>query len=126
MKSGFNQERFSKTQEGRRKVHEEQGIELFRLQEDWGALVKRFREIFAENLLDLATDPDAPLLDYLIGKAEKVQRGEKIESETNSDQTLVRLAQDGRLSHEQIDRLREEFFTNPRKRLADEDKNETE
>ena len=108
---GENRERFEKTRKEREQKNQERALELFRLKKDGGdAFMRRLREIFSEELLDLATDPDTPALSYLAHTVEKIGRGEKIEYDVVSYETLIRLGQDARLSLKEIDATKEEFF----------------
>lgn len=126
-RNSFDPERFQKTQDARTQEHRKQGGELFlvKTKEGWGPFLRRFREVFVENLADYGTDPDVPYLEYLIQQSEAVEKGEKIPSDAIAEGALIRLAQDAGCTHEEVDKLKGEFFTNPRKRLIDQKKDET-
>ena len=79
----------------------------------------KFREMFAENLVDIATDPDAALLEYLAPEADKILRGEKVGYDANIFGAMVRLGQDARVSFEEMDKLKSEFFIHPKPRIVD-------
>lgn len=93
---------------------EKEAGELFRLKKDDPKLFrKRFREIYAERLLETLTNPGISYLyrAHAIQEViEKVRRGDKIKSDNFIDGALRVLVHDVRLTHEETQQLIEEYF----------------
>ena len=78
---------------------------------DWETFSKKFRDVFLERLMELATQPG--YLDIrLPTEIQKLEHGQKINyTHKNVNGIFAMLAQDARLLPEVIDKLKAELFT---------------
>ena len=107
-------EEIKKKWEAQRLEKEREIGEIFPLKKSDPKLFReKFREIYAERLLETMTDPSISYL-YKAGLVqetiERVRRGGKIKSDDFIDGALLVLGQDFRMTHDEIQQLREEYF----------------